>query len=135
MLAGEGRAKLDHHLVLVETLDRGDLGAFAGDGIGDAGAGRRTIEQHGAGAADAVLATEMRARQIELLAHEIRKAGARLGKSLHCAAVHVQFDHAHAAASRIARLRTVTWTWRRVASAMPALARRPSATRQSKRRL
>ena len=43
---------------------RGDLGAVAGHRIGDAGARRHAVDQHRAGAADAVLAAEMRAGQV-----------------------------------------------------------------------
>ena len=48
-----------------------DLGAVAGDREGDAGARRRAVDQHGAGAADAVLAAEMRAGEVALLAQEV----------------------------------------------------------------
>ena len=68
----------DVNLVLVEAFDRGDLCPFAGNGIGDARARRHAVEQHRAGAADAVFAAEMRAGQIELVADEIGEIGARL---------------------------------------------------------
>ena len=43
-----------------------------------AGAHRDAVEQHGAGAADAVLAAGMRALEVELVAQAIEQRGARL---------------------------------------------------------
>ena len=79
VLAGERRAQLDGDLVVVEPLDRGDLRARASRGIGDAGSCRHTVQQDGAGPADAVLAAEMRSREVELVADEVRKICPRLG--------------------------------------------------------
>ena len=108
MLAGEGRAKLRRNVVVIEAFDRGDLGPFAGNRIGDARTRRHAVEQHRARAADAVFAAEMRTGQIEFVADEIRQIGARLGESLHRALVHGEFDHVHAAASLTARFSTLT---------------------------
>ena len=82
MLAGKGRAKLGRDLVVIEAFDGGDAGAVAGHGIGDAGARRHAVEQQRAGAANAVLAAEMGAGQIEVVAQEIGEMGARLDGGL-----------------------------------------------------
>ena len=60
VLVVEGRARFNRDLVLIEALDRGDVGAAAGDGKGQARADRLAIEEKRAGPADPVLASEMR---------------------------------------------------------------------------
>src|ERR1700761_7571326 len=112
MLTGKGRTKLARNLILVEAFDRGNRRALAGNGIGDARTRRHAVQQHRAGAADAMFATKMSACEIELLANEIRQAGARLCGGLDRALVDDQCNRAHAAASAIARFSTFTWICR-----------------------
>ena len=57
MLAVEGRAQFDRDLILIEALDRGDVGAAAGAGKCDARADRLAIEEKRTGPADPVLAS------------------------------------------------------------------------------
>ena len=66
------------------------LGAVAGHRIGDAGANRHAVDQHRAGAADAVLAAEMGAGQVAALAQKIRQMGARLDAARNRLAVDVE---------------------------------------------
>src|SRR5437764_10313432 len=65
VLGGEGGAELRHYRVVVEALDRADLRPVAGDRQGDAGARRGAVDHHRAGTADAVLAAEMRAGEMQ----------------------------------------------------------------------
>ena len=52
----------------------------------------KAVEQHGAGAADAVLAAEMSAREVEVVAEEVGERGPGLGRALHRRAIHGQTD-------------------------------------------
>ena len=54
------------------------LAPVAGDRVGDAGARRLAVDLDGAGAADAMLAAEMRAGQQQMLAQEVGETAARL---------------------------------------------------------
>src|SRR4029077_20805206 len=99
---------LGRHVIVVEAFDRGDVGAFTGGSKGDAGTGRNAVEQHRTGAANAVLAAEMRTRKVELVTHEVGKAGARIGQDLDRTLINVERDHVHAAASFTARFSTLT---------------------------
>ena len=58
-----------------------------------AGAHRLAVEQHGAGAAHAVLAAEVRSRQLDVLAEEVRERLARLDEPLDGLAVDGEADH------------------------------------------
>ena len=53
------------------------LGAVAGDRVGDAGARDLAVDLHRAGAADAVLAADVRAGEQQLLAQEVGEVRAR----------------------------------------------------------
>src|SRR5579863_9738439 len=108
MLAGEGRTQLGGDFVVVKALDRRDGSALAGHCIGDAGARRHAVKQYGTGAAYAVLATEMGARQIEPVAHEVRKTGSRFRQRLDRPFIDNKRDTAHAAASWTARFSVLT---------------------------
>ena len=77
VFAGEGRTKLCRNAVLIEAFDRGDFCPFASHRIGDARTRRHAVEQHRASTADAMFAAEVRTGQVELLANEVRKIGAR----------------------------------------------------------
>ena len=78
VLAVEGRAQFDRDLVVVEALDRGDVGAAAGAGKGDARADRLAIDEKRAGPAHPVLASQMRSREVQFLAQEIGQMQTRL---------------------------------------------------------
>src|ERR1700730_10094828 len=135
LLTGKGRAKLGCDLVVVQAFDRGYSCAVAGSGKGDAGPRRHVVEQQCACPAYAMLATEMGAGQVEVIAQEIGEVGAWLDRCLHRTGIDVDPDRCHAAASSIARRSTATWMCRSAALATPALIRSASATRASNCRL
>jgi NAD(P)-dependent dehydrogenase (short-subunit alcohol dehydrogenase family) len=76
----------------IEPLDGLELGAVELDGEEQARAHRLAVEEDGAGAADSVLAAEMGARQLQVLAQEVREALPRLHQALVRLAVHGQAD-------------------------------------------
>ena len=78
MLPREGFAQLPHEGVVLEALDGANFESVAGDRIGDAGARGRAGDQHRAGTADAVLAAEVRSREAQMVAQEIREVSPRL---------------------------------------------------------
>ncbi len=108
MLARKGRPQLDDDLVFVETFDRGHLRAIAGDRIGDAGPRRHAVEQQRTGAADAMFAAEMRAREIEVIAQKVRQMRARLNGSVNLTGIDGEGDRRQAEASATARRKAVT---------------------------
>ena len=63
--------------VVVEALDGAHVGAVAGHRVGDARARDLAVDLHRAGAADAVLAADMRAGEQQLLAQEVGEMRAR----------------------------------------------------------
>src|SRR5205807_4266205 len=65
-----------------EALDGAHILAVCLDGEHQAGACAMAVDKDGAGAADAVLAAEMRAREAELVAQEIGEREARLDRAL-----------------------------------------------------
>src|SRR5581483_7566087 len=119
VLGLEGGAKPRGNRILVEPLDGADLAPLAGERQGDAGARRRIVDQQGAGAADAVLAADMRAGQELLLAQEIGEAGARLDHRADRGAVDREAKRLHAAASASARRSATRWTPRSIGSSAP----------------
>ena len=74
VLPVEGGAQLDRDLVVIEALDGCDVGPAAGAGEGDARADRLAVDKKGAGPANPMLASQMRAREVE-----ISRAGSRRG--------------------------------------------------------
>ncbi|GAB3360369.1 hypothetical protein GCM10027360_22030 [Amycolatopsis echigonensis] len=56
-----------------ETFDGADVRAFALHGESEAGAHRRTVDEDGARAADAVFASGVGARQAQPVAEEVRQ--------------------------------------------------------------
>ena len=119
MAAAERLTQLAGQFVVVEALDRRDVGACAGDGEGDAGPRRLAFQQHRARAADAVLATQMRSRQAAVFAQRIRQTQARRQRQLANSAVDGEGECRHAI-SRAARARIAAWICRRTGSATPA---------------
>src|SRR5204863_9758251 len=105
---GEGLAQAGHGGVVVEALDGADMRAVAGHRIGDAGAGDLAVDLHRAGAADAVLAAEVRAGEQELLAQEIGQVRARGHVDLDDLAVDGEGDARHAASTWAMARRTAT---------------------------
>src|SRR5580698_3087353 len=135
VFAAEGGAQFGGDLVVVEAFDRGDACAVAGRRKGDARARRHVVEQQRARAAHAVFAAEMRPRQVELVAQEIRQMGAGINRLVDRASVDGEADRRHAAASSIARRKIAIWICRSTAFAMPALIRRASAALATNSRL
>src|SRR5205085_1323834 len=124
----KGLAQLGAELI-VESLDRGDRGARAGERVGDAGAGRGAVDQHRAGAANAVLAAEMRAGEVQRVAQEVAEMRPRLDLGGNGPSVDGERNRAHGpTASSTARLSATTWIWRSIGSFMPASCIRRSAT-------
>ena len=87
MLAERGleRAKF---AALGKPFDRADVATLRLRREHEAGSHRRAIDNYRAGAADAVLAPEMRAGEFELLAQTVRKACTSLDCDLDCGTVH-----------------------------------------------
>src|SRR5262249_36279750 len=109
-------------LVLVESFNGCDLGHLAGNCKGDARTHRHAIDQDRAGAAHAMLASDMRSGQRMSLAQQIGQAGARLDVGLEGATVDDKADSRHCICARsTARRRATTWIWRSMASTIPAL--------------
>jgi len=89
VVAREGRPQQLHYRIVVIAFDGGDLLPRTRHGEGDAGAYWLTVEENGAGATDAVLTTEVRAGQMQLVAQEISEVHPWLGIPVHAAAVHL----------------------------------------------
>ena len=65
-----------------EALERRDLGALDRDERRQAGAPRLAVDEHGAGAAAALLAAGLRRRDVELLAQDAQERGEGVGADL-----------------------------------------------------
>ena len=112
MLARERLAQRAHDLVVVEPFDGRDAGAIAGNGERDAGARRHTVDEKRAGTAHAVLATEVRAGEVERITHEVRELRPRLDARRNDFPVDRHVDRLHARRARsMARFRATTWIW------------------------
>ncbi len=107
-----------------EPLDGDDVGAVGLHRVLRAAAHRAAVDQDGAGAAHAVLAADMHAECLQLVAQEIAEQHARLGLSRAALAVQGQLDAAafarcamqHGHCSALLRCRasaTASWTARR----------------------
>ncbi len=81
-----------HDLARGEALDRRDARAAGLHGEHETRAHRFAVEEHGARAAHAVLAPEVRARELEILAEEVGEGLASLGGALPALAVHLECD-------------------------------------------
>ena len=108
VLAAEGFAQCGGDLVGVEALDRRHLGLVACHRIGDAGADGRTVDEYGAGAADAVLAAQMSAGEVVRLAQEVGQVRAGLDVGAEPAPVDGEGDGAHRAAASSTARRSAT---------------------------
>ena len=64
-----------------QALDGADVGAFGLHRKREAGTRRHTVDLHRAGAADAMLAADMRAGRAEHMADEIAQQHARFGEA------------------------------------------------------
>ena len=73
-----------------EALDGHQLVPLRLYGEHQAGPHGPPVDENGAGAAHAVLAAEVRAGQVELVAQEVRERGTRLGRAVQLLAVHPQ---------------------------------------------
>ncbi|MNE97732.1 hypothetical protein D3C80_1961300 [compost metagenome] len=93
----ERRAQAGHHGIVLVAFDGDDVGALAGSREGDARTHRLVVEQHGAGAAHAVLAAEVGAGQpvrVAQVVAQVRPVRTRAG---YPAAVDGEFDGLHGA--------------------------------------
>ena len=110
MRLAEGTAQPGHQPVIVEAFDGAHFRPVAGDRVGDAGAGDLAIDLDGAGAADAMLAADMRAGQQEMLAQEVGEMRARRDLGADRFAVHGEVHRRHdACAFSTARLSAAMW--------------------------
>src|SRR5262249_55664323 len=82
--------------IVAEAFDGAHLALVAGDREGEAGAPRLAVDQHGAGAAHAVLAAEMGAGEVAPLAQKVGERQPRRHVVGHRLAVHAQADATHA---------------------------------------
>ena len=92
VMLAERRLQRRQVVVVRQALDRDDLGAFGLHREHQAGAHRLAVDQHGAGAADAVLAADMGAGQPQMMAQAIGERQARLDLDLDRLAVDFEFD-------------------------------------------
>ena len=113
-----------------ERLDRLDLAAVDLHREQAAAAHRHPVDEHRAGAADAVLAADVRAGQAQPMAEEVRQQEPRLDGLLYDAPVDGRFELDHAALS-IARVDECARQGAQVASAR---VQRPAAGRRAARR-
>ncbi len=70
-MLGERLAQDIHNRIVFQALERRHFGAVDRGREGDAGPRGRSVDQHGARAANAVLAADMRRRQVLVLAQEV----------------------------------------------------------------
>ena len=122
MLGGEGGAQTDDGQIVNQALNGSHVGARAGDGVSDAGTSGRAVYQQGTGAANAVLATKMRAGQPLVLAQEIGEVRTRFDLGRDGGAIHGQCDPGQAPASASTRRSVVSCMWR-CTSFRPSMAR------------
>ena len=106
MMAAEGLLQRAEVLVSGQRLDGRDRAPVGLDGEQAAAAHRDAVEEHGARAADPVLAADVRPREPEPVAEEVREQEPRLDRLPHGRAVHGERDLDHRAAS-IARVTSV----------------------------
>jgi hypothetical protein len=92
VLFGEGAAQHGHQRIGLEGFQRLDAAALGGDGKRDAAAHRLAVEQHGAGAADAMLAAQMGGGQVQPVAQEVGQRLARLDAGADRGAVDLKGD-------------------------------------------
>src|SRR3954467_8461453 len=88
-----------HQVVALIALDRPNLCAVSRDRQCDAGADRFSVHQNGAGAANAVLAADMRSRQQALVANKIGKRKPVIHRMGYSLAVDADIDRRHVAKS------------------------------------
>ena len=99
-MARQGRLDLSQALALAgHALYGFDVSPIRLHGEHKAGARRSSIHKHRASAADAMLATQMRSRQSQVLAQEIAKMNASVDFALENLAIHMkantgEFRHA-----------------------------------------
>ncbi|KAG0770972.1 hypothetical protein G6F22_016908 [Rhizopus arrhizus] len=89
-MPGEGGAQPLHHRIGVVPFDGGHLPPFARHRERNTGPHRRSVDQHRAGAADAMFATEVGAGQARLIPQEIPQMHARGRLVRHALAVYFQ---------------------------------------------
>src|SRR5262249_26796697 len=120
MLTREGRAQVLHDGIVLESFDRLHRKTVGLNHIGDAGARRLVVDQHGASAADAVFEAEMGPRTPAPLPQESGEMGARLARALDLPPVHAERDRHHGANPSIkARVPAATAMPRSTASRLP----------------
>src|SRR4029077_15702141 len=82
--------------LIAEALDRRDLTALRLDGEQDARERRAAVQEHRAGSAGALLAGDLRARQTDLLAQELRQGRPFRNRRALLAPVQLERHLAHA---------------------------------------
>ncbi len=96
MLALERIAQFAGDLVVIEPLDCDNFGGIARHSIGDTGTHWYAIDQNRARAANAVLATKMRACQITAFAQKVRQMRARFDAARNRLAINFKRNLIHA---------------------------------------
>jgi hypothetical protein len=91
VVLAEGLLQRREIIVVGQSLDGDDLAAFGLDREDQAGAYRLAVHQHGAGAADAVLAANVSAGEAKLVAQTIRESQPRLDLDADLLAVDLEF--------------------------------------------
>ena len=89
----------------------------------EAGAHRRAVHQHGAGAADAVLAADVGAREPEVLAQEVAEEPARLHEPVALHAVHGERDRVLLRADRWLHVRSLALSYQHISHQLSLLSR------------
>jgi hypothetical protein len=97
MLLVEGLAEFGHHRVIVETLDGPDVDSVARDRESDAGSLGLAVDEHSAGAADPVLAAQVRPCQPFVFAQIVGQGQSRLDPRRNFPAIQVQRHIIHRA--------------------------------------
>src|SRR5581483_5154028 len=109
MLFSKRSAQRHHDGIVFKALDGANAGAIAHHGVCNAGTRRLTIDQQRACAACALLATQMRAGQIQVLPQEVSEMHTRFDRVSDLTAIHMDRDLHHGdTACRYARDRAAT---------------------------
>src|SRR5689334_13240090 len=106
MMFAEARLQGREALILRQPFDRDDFAALGLDGQYQTAADSLAVDQHGAGTAHSVLATDMRAGQPQMMAQAIRKRQARFDRNLNRAAIHLEASFHGVCSAAILRARS-----------------------------
>src|SRR5690606_34301935 len=116
-----------------QPLDRGDVGALGLYRVLRAAAHGPAVHEHGAGAAHAVLAADVHAVELQLVAQEIAQQHARLGVAHAAASVDGQLDAPALVGAHVQRLHAPPSPGPRAPASARVSARRINASASARR--